>query len=125
MEDFVATLPRLENLELGQPCHSDSRSATVASLLWISTRCLDLVALETHFNTVAIANDIQRLVNRGTGCDKARCELRSLTVGLLPLEVREEDIETVAMGLKVTFPCLMNISCHDGRWCEVNSRLGD
>ena len=51
MENFATTLPRLKNLELGQPCHSDSCGTTFASLLSISTNCLNPVSLETHFNT--------------------------------------------------------------------------
>ena len=125
MGNFAATLPRLKNLELGQPCHSNSCDTTVASLISISTHCLDLVSLETHFNTVTIVGDIQRLVDGGTGRDKAKCELRSLMVGFLPLVVSEEDIETVAVGLKVIFPCLTNISYQESRWFEVESRLGD
>jgi len=125
MENFATALPRLKNLELGQPCHSNSCGTTIASLLSISTRCLDLVSLETHFNTATIIGDIQRLVDGGTGRDKAKCELRTLVVGLLPLEVGEEDTETVAKGLKVIFPRLTDISYNNSRWFEVGSRLGD
>jgi len=123
MESFAAALPRLKKLELGEPCHFNSCNTTVASLLSISNRCLDLVDLETHFNTVTIVSDMQRLVGGGTGRDKVRCELRRLAVGFLPLDVCEEDIETVAMGLKVIFPCLLSISCPNGSWCEVQSGL--
>ena len=125
MENFATTLPRLKNLELGKPCHSNSCSTTIASLLSISTHCLELVSLETHFNTTTIVSDIQRLVDRGIGRDKAKCELRNLMVGFLPLVVSEEDTETVAMGLKVVFPRLMKMSCENERWCEVESKLGD
>ena len=125
MENFAAALPRLKNLELGQPCGSNSCNTTVASLLSISTRCLDLVSLETHFNTATIVGDIQRLVDGGTGRNKTKCELRSLTVGFLPLEVSEEDAETVAMGLKIIFPRLIDISPKNDRWCKVESSLGD
>jgi len=34
-----------------------------------------------------------------------------------------EDIEIIAMGFKVIFPCLFYIGGHDGCWEEVESKL--
>ena len=123
VENFASGLPRLRELEFGLPCHFNSCDTTVASLLSISTHCLDLVALEIHFNTRTIVGDIQRLVDGGAQHDEAKCALWSLTVGSLQPVVREEDIETVAMGLKIIFPRLVNISYHKSRWYEVKHRL--
>ena len=117
--DLAASLPRLVNLQLGRPCHSNSCHTTVTSLLSISSHCLDLITLETHFNTQTIVGDMQCLVNGGAGRDKAKCKLESLVVGKMPLEVRGEDNETVVMGFKVIFPCLTGILAHDIRWCEL------
>lgn len=49
----------------------------------------------------------------------------SPTIGQLPLEVRAEDIGTVAMGFKVIFPYLAGFSGYGGRWNELESELGD
>jgi len=124
MEKFAAALPRLEILELGRPCRSNSCSNTVASLLPISVRCLDLTVLEIHFNTKTIVADMQRLLNRAAGSDKAKCKLSHLKVGNLPLEVRREDIEIVAMGFKVIFPSL-EVAGDYGCWRALRSKLGD
>ena len=51
---------------------------------------------------------MQRLLDGGCGRDKAKCKLWYLTAGLLPLEVRGEDVETIQMSF---FPCLDAFSC--------------
>jgi len=86
---------------------------------------MDLVDLEIHFNTRTVVRDILRLVDEGARHDEARCELRNLKVGFLPRVVHEEDIETIAMGLHIIFPRLMNISSLDSRWCAVEDGLAD
>ena len=119
MENFAAGLPRLRDPELGYPRHFNSCNITVASLLLIYSRCLDIVALEVHFNTRTIVSDIQRLVDAGVGHDEAKCGLPSLTGGALPFGVRGEVIEAVAMGLKIILPRRMNILHYDSGWCTL------
>jgi len=70
---------------------------------------------------------MQRLLGERPGRDKPRCGLRRLSVETLPLEVRGEDIGTIAMGFKVTFPCLEGFSWHiyRGVWNDVESELQD
>ena len=97
MENLAAAMPRLEHLDLGFPCHSNSCNTTVVSLLSISTNCLDLRFLEIHFNASTIAADMRRLLDGGPGHDKAKCQLRMLCVGYLPIEVGEEDDEPVGV----------------------------
>jgi len=122
VENLAAALPRLINLRLLIPCRFNSCKTTVSCLLSLSTHCLGLEFLEMHFNTRTIVADIQRLVDGSHGRDKAKCELRYLRVGYLPLEAREEDIETVAMGLKAIFPRL--VGCRGrGRWLSVGVAL--
>ena len=116
MENLAAALPRLGTLELGKPCGFNSCSNTVASLLSISIHCLDLTVLETHLNTRTIASDMQRLLDRGAGCDKAKCELSDLTTGYFPTELPEGDIETVMMGFKAIFPHLESVGCRGFRF---------
>jgi len=115
MEDLAAALPRLEILELGAPCYCNSCNNTVDSLLSISVHCLDLTFLETHLNATTIVDDMRRLLDRGTGSDTPKCKLSKLRTGCLPLELHEEDIETVAMGFKVIFPCLKSVF-YNSRW---------
>ena len=125
VENLASSLPRLEDLRLGQPCQSTPCNATVASLMSISVHCLDLTVLETHFNTRTIVSDIQRLIDGGAGRDKAKCKLRRLMVGRLSLEVGEEDIDTVAMGFNVIFPCLTNFESRESGWRQLRSKLVD
>jgi len=124
--DLVATLPRLKSLRLGLPCRRNSCKNTVASLMSISIHCPDLTALETHFNTKTIVGDMKRLVDGGVGRDEAKCKLESLWVFIMPLMIREEDIETVATGFKVIFPRLKSFTGYNvGRWEQLESRLED
>ena len=125
MENLVTALPQLESLELGDVCELNSCNTTVTSLLSISLHCLDLTILEVHFNTQTIVSDMRRLLDGGTGRDRAKCQLRNLDVGWLPLEVDGEDIETVAMGFKVIFPCLTGFECWDDSWRRLEAKLGD
>ena len=121
MEGLTAELPRLKGLELGIPCPSNSCNTTVASLLPISVHCLDLTTIGAHFNTRTIVGDVQRLLNEGVGREKAKRKLRGLTVGCSPLEVSEDDAETVAMAFKVIFPFLEDFdSLGFNGWDEVN-----
>ena len=123
IEDLAASLPRLEDVRLGGPCQSTSCNATVAALLSMSVRCPDLTVLEIHFNTQTIVSDIQRLVDGGAGRHKAKCKLRKLMVGCLSLGVGGEDIDTVAMGFNVIFPCLANFEPWEGGWSQLRSKL--
>ena len=123
MGNLAATLPRLEILQIGLPCRFDSCNTTFASLLSISTHCLGLEFLEIHFNTLTIAEDVQHLLGTGSGHDKAKCELRNLTVGYIPLGVGEEGIELVVMGFKVIFPCLTDFTDYGGSWWELRRKL--
>jgi len=128
VENLAVALPSLVNLQLGEACGSNSCRTTISSLLSISTHCLEITALEIHFNTQTIAIDIQRLLNEGSECDKPRCALRNLSVGCLPLRVREEDIGPIAMGFTDIFPCLENFSSYGGdrgRWKRMISTLRD
>jgi len=128
VENLAVTLPSLVSLQLGKVCGLNSCRTTVSSLLSISTRCLGLTTLETHFNTRTIVGDIQRLLGEDSGRGKPRCELQSLWVGRLPLRVCEEDIGTVAMGFVDIFPCLGCVSSRGlrgRRWESVTSKLRD
>ena len=121
MEDLAAALPRLEDLKLGYPCHFNSCATTIASLASISVHCPDLTVLQVHFNTRTIVSDMQRLLDGVAGRGKAKCKLRNLSVGFLPLEVGEEDVKNVTVGLKVIFPCLTDLEDFSGTWYKPKS----
>jgi len=123
IEDLATALPRLKLLRLGRPCQSNTCNTTVASLIAISVRCPDLTVLETHINTLTIADDIRRLLDGGAGRNQTKCKLHSFLVGDLSLKVRGEDIETIAMGFKAIFPCLMKIRDSSGYWQQLKSKL--
>jgi len=125
MENLAAALPRLKHLRLGQPCRSNTCNTTVASLVSISVRCLDLTVLETHFNTLTIVDDVRGLLDGGAGRDQAKCKLRSFSVGNMPLQVRMEDIEIIATGFKAIFPCLADVRGSGGHWQQLKSKLRD
>jgi len=125
MRDLSVTLPHLEHLRLGRPCGSNSCNNTVASLSSISTHCLGLTRLEIHFNTRTIVGDMQHLLDGDSGRGSAKCGLRKLVVGYLPLGVRGEDIGTLADGFKAIFPSLTDLTDYSGRWLELESRLCD
>jgi len=126
VENLAVTLPSLVSLRLGRVCFLNSCRTTVSSLLSISIHCLGLTTLEIHFNTRTIAGDMQHLLNEGSERDEPRCQLRSLWVGRLPLQVREEDVGVVAKGFADIFPCLEYFSSYGrdrGRWKRVRSKL--
>jgi len=122
VNDLTPALPRLKTLEFGTPCGLNSCETTVASLLSISVRCLDLTVLSTHFHTLTIVKDTQRLLDEGSGRGKAKCKLENLWVGFMPLEIRSEDIGIIATGLKAIFPSLTRAG-YEGRWRELRAKF--
>jgi len=125
VRDLVTALPHLNDLRLGRPCCSDTCNTTFASLVSISLHCPDLTALEIHFNTRRIVRDVQRLFNGGAERDEAKCKLRSLSVGSIPLEVCKEDTQTIVLGLKTIFPYLTDLDGYDGSWPMVMLKMKD
>ena len=123
IQNLVIALPRLKILRLGKPCPSNTCNTTIDSLVSISVKCLSLTALEIHFNTRELVSDVLRLLDGGVAHDKAKCKLRALSVGSLPLEALEEDSETIAMGFKAIFPCLKSLREGNARWRKVQSKL--
>lgn len=119
VKDLATALPRLKSLHLGPPCRSNICDATVASLMSISTHCLDLICLDTHFNTQTIVADMQRLLDGGAERDKAKCKLWSYSAGFAPLQVQGQDIQTVEMGFKAIFPNLTTLRGFDRSWGEM------
>lgn len=123
MEDLATALPRLEELHLGEACCSNICKTTIASLMSISVHCLGLTVLEIHFNTRTIVSDVQYLLGGDAERNKAKCKLQSLSTGTTPLEVRGRDVQTVAMGLKVIFPCLTNLTGFGEGWQRARSQM--
>ena len=127
VESLAIALPSLVTLRLGKICGFNVCRTTIHCLLAISFHCPELTHLEIHFNTLSIARDMQRLLDRSPGCDKPRCKLRTLPVGYSPLLVRGEDVGVVTAGFTDIFPCLQEFSGEKwGRgWSMVASKLRD
>lgn len=127
VRDFAVAMPSLVSLRLGTLCSFNWCRTTISSLLSISTHCLGLADLEIHFNTQTVVDDIQHLLNEGSGSCKPRCGLQILTVGYSPLRVDGNERKTVAMGFVDIFPCLKSFSVPGnigGGWRNVESKIG-
>ena len=70
-------------------------------------------------------DDIKCLVDGDSVRGSAKCGLRNLGVGRLPLEVHGEDVETVVVGFKAIFPCLTDLTGYNGRQYKLGSELWD
>ena len=125
VKNFAATLPSLVNLRLGEACNSGGCRTTVSSLLSISTHCLELISLEIHFDTYCIIEDMERLLDEGSGRGKPRCKLQRLSVGCSSLRVPEFTIEFLATGFADIFPYLEGFTgFHRGEaWGRVEAKL--
>ena len=123
MTDLAAALPHLESLRLGSPCYLNTCKTTVASLMSISVHCLDLLILEIHFNTETIVDDMQALLDGDVGRNKAKCRLRSLLVGVMPLKLDSAGIQTIETGLNVIFPHMKALVGDIYSWYTLKCRM--
>ena len=109
VKDLAAALPHLESLQLGYPCALDTCKTTAASLISISAHCPDLLDLEMHLSARRIVDEMQCLLDGGVGYKNAKCQLRSVRVGIRRFLVSLVDLQTVEMGLGVIFPHLKTL----------------
>ena len=123
MRDLAAALPNLKSLRLGTPCCLNTCKTTVASLISLSVHCPDLLLLETHFNVQTIVGDMQGLLDGGARHYKTKCQLRSILVGDMPLELDSTDLQTVAMGFTVIFPHMAYLTGYAFRWRELKRQM--
>jgi len=70
-----------------------------------------------------IVDGMKHLLDRGSGRGSAKCKVRNLMVGYSPLEVREEDIETVVVVFKAIFPHLRDFTDRTGRWHKLKAEI--
>jgi hypothetical protein len=118
ISELARGLPQLTSLVLGDiPCRSPTPGVTVASLVALSTNCVDLDFLRLHFNT----NDI---VSRGTTyanpqMHKFACKLRTLSVGSQPLPSEPNDILLATFTILYIFPHVETIAHKGGGWKQV------
>ena len=126
VEILAIALPRLKSLQLGETCSYNTCTTTIVSLMSISIHCLDIITLQTHFNTKNIIGDIEHLFNGGAGHDKVKCKVRDLFVEKLPLRVDAEGMKTVAVVLQVIFPHLthLTITGSSPRWSKLTTQMG-
>jgi len=109
ISELAAALPQLTRLELGNiPCKAPTSDVTVASLVALSTHCVDLEVLQLHFNT----NDITPYgTHTNSQTHKFTCKLRVLSVGSQPLPSNyDNDALRVAFALLHLFPHLRIVS---------------
>ena len=123
---LAMALPQLLYLLLGLPCSNNTCTTTVACLLPISVYCVGLGALEIHFNTTNIVDDLKNL-----SADPQfrkfhslrRCRLSTLDVCAMPLVLNESDFGTVVDGMRYIFPNLRNFRGQTDSWRELSRRL--
>ena len=117
ISELAAALPQLTHLSLGDTlCEVPTSGVTIASLVTLSTRCVDLDALRLHF-------DANSIISHGTRMDsqthKFTCKLRTLSVGSLPLPSDRDDILLVTFVLLHIFPNLEIITHARKNWSQV------
>ena len=123
VKDLAAALPRLQSLQLRSPCHLNTCKTTVASLMSISIHCPDLLDLQIHFNTQAIVDDMQALLDGGVGRNKTKCRLRSLLVGIIPLKLDSAGLQIVAKGFCVIFPHMETLENYSHHWSVLRLKM--
>ena len=116
VKDLATSLPRLECLYLGYPCGLNTCKTTVASLMSISIHCPDLSEPEIHFNVKTIVDDMQGLIDEDVVHNKAKCQLRSIYVGGMRLQLDSAGLRTVATGFGVIFPHMENLEGYHPQW---------
>lgn len=114
--ELAVALPKLEILTLGGcPCKA-TPDATVASLVALSTNCVDLEFLRLHFN----ARDIVSCdIYANSRTHRFTCKLRSLSVGSLALPSDRDEIPLVIFAILRIFPHLETIVSTRGCWDQV------
>jgi len=125
------SLPRLEWLMLGHQCDKNTCKTTFRSLLFLSARCPRLSFLSIHFNTVAIARDIESLFETGDPRIRelrdipTRCNVKTFPVSQTPLSLRGSDeLDVVKRGFLNVFPQLREIARRYGRtWQSLTEAL--
>ena len=117
ISEIAMALPQLTSLGLGDtPCRTFTSDVTVASLVALSTNCVDLDYLRIHF-------DAKNITTRGTHgnsqAHKFTCKLRTLEVGSQPLPSNHNDILLITFTIIHIFPYVETISSEGGGWDQV------
>ena len=124
--ELAVALPQLGALFLGHPCSKNTCATTVASLLQISTHCINLQNLTIHFNTINIVNDLKIMSQDPrfqTLRSLPRCTLPRLGVYLTPLALDESGLETVAQEMFDIFPYLTHFEAIADTWDKISERI--
>ena len=124
--ELVTALPRLKDIILGRPCSENTCATTVACLLSISVRCVELQGLTIHFNTTKVVDDLKN-ISEGPRFRELRslprCTLWRLKVFQIPLALDEPGFEAVTVGMVNIFPSLKRCEGFDEGWRELNKKL--
>ena len=117
VSELATALPQLTSLGLGSiPCKASTPDVTVASLVALSTNCIDLDFLRIHFDAIDI---VTRSTHGSSQVDKFTCKLHTLSVGSQPLPSNHDDILLVTSAILCIFPHLETISSAEGDWNQV------
>ena len=121
ISELAMALPQLKSLSLGrasESCGAATSNVTVASLVALSTNCVDLGFLQLHLN----ANDIttrRRTHELDHQAYNFTCKLREFSVSSQPLPSDHNDILLITFTILHIFPHLEFISSREGSWEAV------
>jgi len=119
--NLARSMPKLKNLELGDPpCHEIPIGVTAKGLVVLAHHCPDLFSLCIHFQVSSLTAPPTvpgMAPTAGSAVPRRSCALRHLEVGEIP--VPEESVLMVALTLAQIFPHIVGIGCGDGNWFKV------
>ena len=124
--ELAVALPQVEYLGLGRACSENTCATTVACLLPILIHCPELYALEIHFNTANIVDDLRNILEDPLlqGLDSLpRREHLLLEIWDIPLALDESDYKTVAKGMISIFPFLLIFARLDGTRRAISAEI--
>ena len=120
--DMARAMPKLEYLELGEPCGVPA-GVTAEGLTVLANHCLHLSGLRIHFrvdsfHALPMIADTPRV---GTAAPRKECDLDFLGIGDIPLP--EESMLVVTKTLVRIFPNLSTLDSADKNWKKVSDAI--
>ena len=120
--DMARAMPKLEHLELGEPCRVPT-GVTAKGLTVLANHCLHLSTLRIHFrvdsfHALPMIADTPRV---GTAAPRKECALDFLGTGDIPLP--EESMLVVTKTLVRIFPNLSTLDSADKNWERVSDAI--
>ena len=124
-EGLAIALPKLEALTLGEsPCSAGTCPTTIRSLLSFSIHCTKLRYLNIHFRTATLRADMWDLLGDAYSQGlhlRPKCALTTLVTQGMPLELSDDDLSFILMGMLMIFPSLGEfVSRRSSAWAELD-----